>query len=445
MRFKALLVFLFIFFLCLPVTSCSNNITRPIIEDTEISLWTYPIGDWGNEETVKDLIKTFNEVHPEITVKFKLLDYSYGDKEINNAVKFGKAPDIIIEGPERLVAGWGKCGFMVDLSDLYTDASKDIYENVVLACRSDDGKFYEYPLCMATHCMAINKRIFKEADALKYINTLNHTWTTENFFKAVNAIYNHGYKNVLSVYCNGQSGDQGSRALINNLYGGSYTDNYHQSYTIDSTQNIAAVSALISQKGIKIDPDLTGSEEIAKFRKGELAMSICWNPSAHNNNLGSPAGKTINGDEIIPMHFPAPDASSKLVGGIWGFGIFDNGNKNKIEAAKIFIDYMANNPKGVKKAVTASHFFPVHKTLTGIYTGTKVENTMDLFSDHFMLSMGDYYQVTPGWSKVRPLWWKTLQSIANGKDIKKALNECNSKANKIADKVKIDLNLKHLH
>ena len=59
--------------------------------------------------------------------------------------------------------------------------------------------------------------------------------------------------------------------------------------------------------------------------------------------------------------------------------------------------------------------------------------------------MGDYYQVTPGWSKVRPLWWKTLQSIANGKDIKKALNECNSKANKIADKVKIDLNLKHLH
>ena len=57
---------------------------------------------------------------------------------------------------------------------------------------------------------------------------------------------------------------------------------------------------------------------------------------------------------------------------------------------------------------------------------------MDLFSKHFMLSMGDYYQVTPGWAEVRPLWQTALQSIAKGEDIKKVLMRCNSKANKIA-------------
>ena len=57
---------------------------------------------------------------------------------------------------------------------------------------------------------------------------------------------------------------------------------------------------------------------------------------------------------------------------------------------------------------------------------------MDLFSKHFMLNMGDYYQVTPGWAKVRSLWKVALQSISKGEDIRKTLRDCNSKANSIA-------------
>ena len=434
MKTKTLFGSFVIFCILILVTACTSNVARPVMEDTEISLWTYPIGDWGNKKVVNGLIKKFNEIHPEISVQVKFLDYRYGDKEVNAAVKAGKTPDVIIEGPERLVANWGRRGLMSDLSDMYTDASKDIYENITSACRSNDGKYYEYPLSMATHCMAINKRIFEEADALKYINLSNYTWTTVNFFKAVDAIYKSGHKKVLSIYCNGQSGDQGSRALINNLYNGSFTDKEHQSYTIDSTNNIAAITALISRKGISIAPDLNSVEEIDKFRRGELAMSICWNPSPHNDKSVSRAGKTIAGDEIIPMHFPSPDGSSKLVGGIWGFGIFDSKNENKIKAAKIFIDYMANDPDGVRAAVKASHFFPVHKEITDIYSDTEIGETMDLFSKNFMLSMGDYYQVTPGWAEVRPLWWKALQDIANGKDIRETLTRCNNKANEIAHK-----------
>lgn len=436
MKFKGLFSSLLVLCVCLNLTACSYNVARPLIDDTEITLWTYPIGDWGNKDSVEKLLKDFAELHPEIFVKVKYLDYKYGDKEIAAAIKTDNAPDIVLEGPERLVANWGNRGLMVDLSDMYGDSSRDIYENVVAACRANDGKYYEYPLCMATHCMAINKSIFEKADALQYLNLSNYTWTTENFFKAVDAISRSGQKDVLNIYCNGQSGDQGSRALVNNLYDGSFTDNTHQHYTIDSTKNVAAVSALISRKGISITPDLTSSDEIEKFRKGKLAMSICWNPSPHNDKSVSPAGKTVNGDEIIPMHFPSPNGSSKLVGGIWGFGIFNNKNDNKIKASKIFIDYMANHKDGVRNAVKTSHFFPVHKEVTGIYDGTAISNSMNIFSKYFMLSMGDYYQVTPGWAEVRPLWWNALKDIANGKDIKQSLTKCNNKANKIADTVR---------
>ena len=128
MKTKTLFGSFVIFCILILVTACTSNVARPVMEDTEISLWTYPIGDWGNKKVVNGLIKKFNEIHPEISVQVKFLDYRYGDKEVNAAVKAGKTPDVIIEGPERLVANWGRRGLMSDLSDMYTDASKDIYE-----------------------------------------------------------------------------------------------------------------------------------------------------------------------------------------------------------------------------------------------------------------------------------------------------------------------------
>ena len=67
--------------------------------------------------------------------------------------------------------------------------------------------------------MAINKDVFEAADAMQYIDEETRTWTTEDFKKAVQAVYDSGQENVGAVYCAGQGGDQGTRALVNNLYG----------------------------------------------------------------------------------------------------------------------------------------------------------------------------------------------------------------------------------
>lgn len=137
-------------------------------ESTSITLWTYPIGNWGDSATVDGIIASFNEVHPEISVTVEYLDYTNGDDQVNTAIEGGQAPDIVMEGPERLVANWGAKGLMVDLSDLFeTTAGGEIYENVVAACKSSDGAYYEYPLCMVAHCMAINKNVFEAADAMQ--------------------------------------------------------------------------------------------------------------------------------------------------------------------------------------------------------------------------------------------------------------------------------------
>ncbi len=403
-------------------------------EKTAITLWTYPIGKWGDSATVDGLLQKFNAKYPDISVSVEYLDYQNGDDQVNTAIEGGQAPDIVMEGPERLVANWGAKGLMVDLSDLYTDASKDFYENVKSACMSPDGKAYEYPLCMVAHCMAINKKVFEEADAMKYLDAEKHTWTTENFLKAIQAVHDKGQENVLAVYCSGQGGDQGTRALVNNLYGGTFTNPEHTQYTIDDEKNIKALETLKNQKGVNFDPSLVGGDEITLFRNGTLAVSLCWNAAQQNNSDNAEAGKTNDGAEILPMQFPSEDGNAKLCGGIWGFGVFDNKDEAKIKAAKTFIDFMANDPEQVKESVKASGFFPVHSELTDAYAGSEIADTMAMFTTNFMPAMGDYYQVTKGWPETRTAWWNMLQKVGAGDDIKTVVTECNKEANAAASK-----------
>ena len=399
----------------------------------DLKLFTYPIGQWGKSESVDALLENFNKKYPNVHVSVEYLDYTNGDDQVNTAIEGKAAPDLIMEGPERLVANWGAKGLMVDLKDIFEDeASQDIYKNVKDACASSDGKYYEYPLAMVAHCMAINKTMFEKADALQYIDAEKHTWTTENFFKAVEAINKSGQNDVLAVYCGGQGGDQGTRALVNNLYGGTFTNKEHTEYTVDSPENIKALEELKKAKGVNFDPALVGGDEINLFRNGTLAMSLCWNSAQQNNKDNGEAGKTNNGDEIIPMMFPTDKGDPQLCGGIWGFGIFDNGDENKIKAAKAFIRFMCNDPEQEKLSVQTTGYFPTHEKMTGVYDGTEIADTMKMFTEQFMPHFGDYYQVVPGWAQARTEWWNMLQKIGQGGDVKTELATFQEKANAAA-------------
>lgn len=75
-----------------------------------LTLWTYPVGSWGDSATVDSLISDFNAKYPGISVTVEYLDYTNGDDQVNTAIEGGQAPDLVLEGPERLVANWGAKG-----------------------------------------------------------------------------------------------------------------------------------------------------------------------------------------------------------------------------------------------------------------------------------------------------------------------------------------------
>lgn len=393
-------------------------------QETEITLWTFPVGNWGNQTAVSGLITSFQREYPDIRVNVECMSYDNGDQKIREAVAEGNAPDLVFEGPERLVADWGDQGIMADLSDLWeSETAEGIYDNIRKACQHDNGAYYEFPVCMTAHCMAVNYELFQKAGALKYIDEDTHTWTTEGFIKAVHALADYGYKRVGVIYCKNQSGDQGTRALVHNLCGGSFTDAAHSRYTVDSKENKAALQLLYDLEGIDFEPTMTSADEIAQFCRGELAMAFCWNASIETTQIIQNQDLQV---EIFPMAFPVGKGKPRLESGIWGFGIFDNGDDARIEAAKTFIRYMTENEAHYTRAVLATAFWPVRDLQRDIY-----ENDL-LMTEYgaFMPYVGDYYQITPGWAGARAEWWKMLQKIGDGEDIGKAVREFSGQVNK---------------
>ena len=401
-------------------------------EVVEITLWTYPIGGWGNQATVDALLEDFHTAYPNIKVTVEYLTYTDGDDKVNTAIEGNKAPDLIMEGPERLVANWGAKGLMVDMSDLLTaDDKAEINAAALTACWGTDGKLYEYPLVMTAHCMAINKTVFEAAGAMQYLNAETHTWNSvEDFFKAVDAVYQYTDKAVGAVFCGGQGGDQGTRALVTNLKGGTFTNTAHTEYTWNSAENIAALQALYDCEGIIFDAAIVGGDEIKNFYNGTLNMAFCWNIAQQldPNSAGTGSEKTASGDDILFMAFPS-DTTPLLQGGIWGFGIFNNGNDAKIEAAKTFVKYMCDSA-ATADAVKAANYFAVRDKADNADLSTIwADNAVMAEYNKLMPYLGDYYQVTTNWAAARTAWWEMLQDVGEGQDIATVVAQWANQAN----------------
>ncbi len=400
-------------------TKAAEEAAAGEVTAADLTLWTYPVGKFADEETVNGFIASFNEKYPDIKVSVEYLDYTSGDDQVTAAIEAGTTPDIILEGPERLVSNWGAKGKMVDLSDLWDEeALADISatsEAIVSACKSGDGSYYEYPLCMTTHTMAINKEMFEAADAMQYINE-DRTWTTENFEKALQALKDSGVDTTSVVYCGGQGGDQGTRALAMNLYSAQFTNPNHTEWTMNSENGVKGLQQLVdwSKDGlVSYDAGAQASDELQLFANGTIAMSFCWNASNEAQYASSVAFTPY------PVAFPSDDGKPELAGGIWGFGIFDNGDANKIAAAKQFIEFICDDETQGPLSVQSTGFFPVRASYGNVYAGTEDEARMEVFSS-FMPYLSDYYNVTLGWAEQRTAWWNMLQQIFGGEDVQTA-------------------------
>ena len=378
--------------------------TEAAAAPVEISLWTFPVGKWGEEATVNGWIEAFQAEYPHITVKVEYLDYQAGDDKLNTAIEGGQAPDLIFEGPERLIAQYAARGLLLDLTDLKeTAGGKGLYPSIVNTC-SIDGKMYAFPISQMAHCMVLNRDIFEAADALKYLNEETGTWNSvDDYFNAIQAVYDSGHKDVMTIYCGGQGGDQGTRHMISCPAGNTpWSNPEHTQYTFATQANADILARFYAQDGVSFDPAIVAGDEINLFVQGVLAMGNCWNATLYNNN------KDAINFNVLPMAFPTDEAAPALAGGFYCLGVFDNKDAARAEAAKTFIEWMTSDDAIYTEAVLAAGQWPTRDLGVDLYAGDEVMSQYGKFAPWF----GDYYQITKGWAEFRTEMWNALQRIA---------------------------------
>lgn len=383
----------------------------------DITLWTFPIGDWGGDY-VNDVVAAFNAKYPDITVKVEYLDYASGDDQLTAAIEAGTAPDILMAEPQRLVK-YGKNGQMVALDDMFTDEMRtDIGNEAIVEACSDGTNYWMYPLCITAHTMAINYEAWEESGALEYVNTEgDRTWTTEDFVNALGKLKEAGLTSGV-VYCGGQGGDQGTRALVDNLYDAEFTNADHTEWTINSEKGIKGLQLLkdLCDEGkLSYDAGIAAADEIQLFTNGTIQMSFCWN-AANSKTYAEAVTFTT-----YPLPFPSEDGKPVLESGEFGFGIFNNGDAAKEEAARSFIDFVCNDAEWGPKSVEATGFFPVRSSFE-VYADS--EDTQLDFYKSMLAYVGDNFTAMDGFTEQRTAWWTMLQYVFTGeKPIEDAANE----------------------
>ena len=398
----------------------------------ELNLWSFNVGGFAEASNWEPIIAAFNEQNPDIKITVTPINYQDGDQKLTSAITAGTGPDIIFEGPERIVGNYAREGLMVDLSDLWETGGSDIAEGISSVSQLD-GTYYMYPLSVAAHCMAINYEAFEAAGALQYIDEETRTWTTDNFVKAMEAVRDAAAAGTINIntpgiiYCGAQGGDQGTRALVNNLYSDYFVNEDGTAYTANSENNVKALKLLqdmVNNGSMSANASFAAADELQAFANQTCAVSFCWNYA----NYTQYAAQT----QFTPfaMAFPSDDGKPELeMAGPYGFGVFNNKDEAKIEAAKKFVQFVCDDQTVGVEAVKATGFFPVHSDWGDVYTGDADAETrapIALMSDY----LGRYYNLTGGWTEQRGYWWPMLTEImTTGADVQTAADKYAAQAN----------------
>ena len=398
----------------------------------ELNLWSFNVGGFAEASNWEPIIAAFNEQNPDIKITVTPINYQDGDQKLTSAITAGTGPDIIFEGPERIVGNYAREGLMVDLSDLWETGGSDIAEGISSVSQLD-GTYYMYPLSVAAHCMAINYEAFEAAGALQYIDEETRTWTTDNFVKAMEAVRDAAAAGTINIntpgiiYCGAQGGDQGTRALVNNLYSDYFVNEDGTAYTANSENNVKALKLLqdmVNNGSMSANASFAAADELQAFANQTCAVSFCWNYA----NYTQYAAQT----QFTPfaMAFPSDDGKPELeMAGPYGFGVFNNKDEAKIEAAKKFVQFVCDDQTTGIEAVKTTGFFPVHADWGDVYAGDADAETrapFALMSDY----LGRYYNLTGGWTEQRGYWWPMLAEImTTGADVQTAADNFVQQAN----------------
>ena len=400
--------------------SASAGSSAPSAAQTEIVWWAFPTFgvDSGYEQELADAFMASN---PDVKITVETIDFQSGPDALTSAITAGTAPDVLFDAPGRIIE-YGNAGNLVSLDDMIDSLKSDLAsESLLETCVGADGSYYMYPISSSPFYMGLNKEMLEAADALQYVNLEgDRTWTTDNFVKMCEALRDAGVCMTPGiVYCGAQGGDQGTRALVNNLYSGTIVGSDGKwNVGAEGVKALELLKSMYDNKSMDAGFSMAAADELQQFQQETCAMTFCWGTS----NAKSYASEDYT---QISVPFPSEDGKPELEYLVNGFCVFDNGDDAKADAAKRFIAFICDDAEWGPKSVVQTGAFPVRASFGNLYEGNEEMSLLASWSQYY----GPYYNTRAGFAAMRPLWFNMLQQVFNGTPAQEAADAFNTNAN----------------
>lgn len=407
-------------------------------EPVEITWWNFPSyqtldGEVGKYE--KEIIKAFNEKHPEIKVKLEMITFDGGPQKLNVAIATNSAPDVIYDAPGRII-DWGKKDLLAPLDDMITSEVRDDISPALWKQSMVGDKTYMYPINTAPFMMAVNKTVFEKIGKLDLLplDKPDRTWTFEEFKLALQAVKDNAPDVIPSgFFAKSQAGDQGTRAYLANLGVSRFLNEDNSAVAINTDEAAAALDWIVQAQKDKLV--VSGSSSLAAgdvndlFLQGKLAFTINYSAVLKAQNVPN---KKAEFEEVL-LPFPTLDGSPpKLEPYLGGMAIFNNGNDAKIAASKKLIDFIANDPEWGRKNLIQTGGLSARSSITGLYDDAEYE-----YAELARQFITDPPTIADGFAEIRTFWFPELQrALLGAVSGKEALDAFAAKANEAINKAK---------
>ena len=406
--------------------ACMLIVSACAFAETEITVWTAPIHSVGYIDDFTAMAERFEAANEGINVEIVELNWDGIGEKLETAMMTDSTPDIYIDGTAR-TAKLPSTGLTVDVSDVL--AGLDGWNEGAVAIGEVDGGYYLVPMTlMPSTVLTINASLAKEYGVYDMLPEDRISWDWTEFMDFLEACGEKCLADGVyptAIYAGNQSSDIAYYTMMLSA-GADILNEDHSAAAINTAEAVQVMGYLkeIVDKGLAYPgaAEITDENAQGLFVAGKVVVDL-----VNNGTLtAAPLMEAMVADgmlsevpEVESYAWPTLNGSATDIGN-WGancIAIFENeGDEEKIAAAKAFVSFMMNDTEYLEKLWAAA---PSYGPARDMGLKLNLDNEMMLKEAAVNSTFAVYNNSTFGilesyWGEIRQYFYPELQSMILG-------------------------------
>lgn len=401
-------VFTLIFF-CMLFTGCDLKKQEPdVYLSLKVPMLTQrAISDPEIEsagEFLEKAAEAYMEEHENVTIDITVFSLTEEEASITDCFDTEDAADILYEGYFNM-AGYVHTGRVVPLDDIITENIKSDIPDSLWNMSKVNGKTYMMPYLSLQNIIVYNKALFRQAGLDQFVSDQPEiqSWKLEEWEEILDTLAKNRPDSVfpMIMFAKNEQGDTHIMTLLRS-HGSKFFDKNGR-FQVNTPEGVEALSWI--KEGYEKNwfpkrcENLEMVDNVNLFSHGQLAIYI-----SNNTALA------FDGLDVGYSNFPSMDGKGMATSFVTGFEVFDNGDPEKVEAAKDFVKFIYETEQWLDYSAGG---IPASKKTTGKYQGD-----ISMLEDFYNNSANviDFTGNNPNWRGVRNAFWPHIHALLEGSE-----------------------------